>query len=120
MLMGDEVAINAAQHPNHVIHRAELRVLALDIAWRQFGDRFDFNSIQDCGIELLPSAKSRADSDPNDHSRLVFIGLVAKSNGNRLPVVAKHISVEIRVEIQSEHICFLSSRTPNPNDLALR
>src|SRR5579862_6249189 len=79
---GDEVAVDSAEHPYHVVLASELRVLALDIARAQVLDCFDLDPIQDRGIQLLAAAEAGADRDPDDHTGLILVGLVSEPDGD--------------------------------------
>ena len=78
---------------------AELRVVSLDIAWREITERLDLDFVDHCGKYLLPTRMPRADSHPDDLAPLILGGLVSQPDCGRLPAPPQLVCKERRIEI---------------------
>jgi hypothetical protein len=102
MFGGNQVAIDSAEHGEDVVLSAELGVFSLDIARGELADLLDFDPVENGAVKFLPAAEARSDRDPHDLACAILIRLVSEPNGNRLPVIAKYVAVEVSVKIERE------------------
>ena len=103
MLGGDQFPVDTREHFDDLVVGTELWVLSLDVAGREVGNLLDLDPVQDRGIHLLSASESGSHGYPGDHSRLVFIRLIAKTDGDSLTIVAEHISIQVGIKVERKH-----------------
>jgi len=99
----DEFAIDSAHQSDNLVLTSNLWAFALNVTRAQFADGFNFNSIDDRRVKLLTTTKSWAKRDPNDHARLILIGLIAQTNRGSFSSGTQNLFVEFGVKVECKH-----------------
>src|SRR6476661_7530273 len=78
------LAVDLFEELDLLLEPAELRVVVLDVARREFGDALDLDVVDHRGEDLLARAVAETDRDPDDLAALVLVALVAEPDRGRL------------------------------------
>src|SRR5436190_2741869 len=105
VVMRHVTVVELPEEVGHLLGAADLRVVVLDLSWRQVGERLHLDLV-DHGLEdLLAGAVARTGEDLHDHALLVLAGLVSEPDSGRLTPRAKLVGHHGRVEVEGVHGC---------------
>lgn len=103
VLTRNPLAVHAGQQVEDVLGLPEFGVLTFNFPGAEFGDRLELDPVNYGRIELLSSAESLADGNPNNFALSVLVALIPEANGHGLSVVSKDVEVEVGVEVKRVH-----------------